>query len=206
MKKTDDFTELDFHDIRPGHGLSRRDFLKLAGGGVVILFTVGDPLLEAQRRGQPLPEDFNAFLRIGADGRVSCFTGKIEMGQGVITSLAMMLADELEVPLDDVDMVMGDTDLCPWDMGTFGSMTTRFFGPPLRTAAAEARAVLVELASEHFGVPAAGLEVKDGAVRIKAEPGKSVTYAELTKGRAIASKANPSRRRRPSSRSLENRS
>jgi nicotinate dehydrogenase subunit B len=186
MKKTDDFTELDFHDIRPGHGLSRRDFLKLAGGGVVILFTVGDPLLEAQRRGQPLPEDFNAFLRIGADGRVSCFTGKIEMGQGVITSLAMMLADELEVPLDDVDMVMGDTDLCPWDMGTFGSMTTRFFGPPLRTAAAEARAVLVELASEHFGVPAAGLEVKDGAVRIKAEPGKSVTYAELTKGRAIA--------------------
>ncbi len=61
------------------------------------------------------------------------------MGQGVITSLAQMLADELDVPLDSVDMVMGDTDLCPWDMGTFGSMTTRFFGPPLRAAAAEAR-------------------------------------------------------------------
>jgi CO/xanthine dehydrogenase Mo-binding subunit len=108
------------------------------GGGIVILFAVGEPsLLEAQRqRGQPLPDDFNAFLRIGEDGRVSCFTGKIEMGQGVITSPAMMLADELEVPLDSVDMVMGDTDLCPWDAGTWGSMSTRFFGPPLRAAAA----------------------------------------------------------------------
>jgi len=67
------------------------------------------------------------------------FHRKIEMGQGVVTSLAQMLAEELNVSLDSVDMVMGDTDLCPWDMGTFGSMTTRFFGPPLRAAAAEAR-------------------------------------------------------------------
>ena len=70
------------------------------------------------------------------------------MGQGVITSLAQMLADELDVSLDSVDMVMGDTDLCPWDMGTFGSRTTRFFGPPLRAAAAEAKTVLLELASD----------------------------------------------------------
>ena len=77
-----------------------------------------------QRGGAPgLPSDFNAFLRIGEDGRVTCFTGKIEMGQGPITSLAQMLAEELDVPLDTVDMVMGDTELCPWDMGTFGSMT-----------------------------------------------------------------------------------
>ncbi|MDH4257748.1 MAG: molybdopterin-dependent oxidoreductase, partial [Candidatus Aminicenantes bacterium] len=105
--------DMDFYDFGPAFPLSRREFLKLMGGGIVILFTVGDPfLLEAQR--QRLPDDFNAFLRIGEDGRVSCFTGKIEMGQGVITSLAMMLADELEVPLDSVDMVMGDTDLCPY--------------------------------------------------------------------------------------------
>ena len=90
-----------------------------------------------------MPTDFNAFLRIGEDGRVTCFTGKIEMGQGIVTSLAQMLADELSVPLEQVDMVMGDTDLCPWDMGTFGSMTTRFFGPPLRAAAAEAQNVLL---------------------------------------------------------------
>ncbi len=103
--------------------------------------------------GRPqLPQDFNAFLRIREDGRVTGFTGKIEMGQGVITSLAQMLADELAVPLDSVDMVMGDTDLCPWDMGTFGSMTTRIFGPALRAAAAEAKAVLVELAAEYLQV------------------------------------------------------
>ena len=77
------------------------------------------------------------------------------MGQGIITSLAQMLADELDVPLDHVDMVMGDTDLCPWDMGTFGSMSTRFFGPPLRTAAAAARRELLQLAAEHFAVPGA---------------------------------------------------
>ena len=86
-----------------------------------------------------MPTDFNAFLRIGEDGRVTCFTGKIEMGQGVITSLPQMLAEELDTPLDTVDIVMGDTDLCPWDMGTFGSMTTRMFGPALRAAAAEAK-------------------------------------------------------------------
>ena len=78
---------------------------------------------------------------------MTCFTGKIEMGQGPITSLPQMLAEELEVPLDSVDIVMGDTDLCPYDMGTWGSMTTRFFGPALRAAAAEAKAVLLELGS-----------------------------------------------------------
>lgn len=187
MRKKFDYPEVDFHDVTLSPGLKRRDFLKLAGGGIVVLFAVGDPArLEAQRRGRPLPEDFNAFLRIGEDGRVSCFTGKIEMGQGVITSLAMMLADELQVPLDSVDMVMGDTDLCPWDMGTFGSMTTRFFGPPLRAAAAEARAVLIELGAERLGVPAPELEAVDGSVRVKSQKQKALSYADLAKGRKIA--------------------
>ena len=133
--------------------MTRRDFLKAAGGGIIILFSAA-VLLAQERRwirqaaGTELPQDFNAFLRIGADGRVSCFTGKIEMGQGIVTSLAQMLADELDVPVDRVDMVMGDTDLCPYDMGTFGSRSTRFFGPPLREAAAMARAVLMTLAAE----------------------------------------------------------
>lgn len=70
---------------------------------------------------------------------MSCFTGKIEMGQGVITSLAQMLAEELNISLDSVDMVMGDRDLCPWDMGTFGSMTTRFsWLPKIETVLVEA--------------------------------------------------------------------
>src|SRR5512136_2298867 len=138
--------------------LSRREFLKLTGGGIVVFFALRGPeWLEAQRRGQPLPEDFNAFLRIGEDGRVSCFTGKIEMGQGVVTSLAMMLADELEVPLGSVDMVMGDTALCPWDAGTWGSQSTRIVGPALRAAAANARAALIELAAESLRTPASEL-------------------------------------------------
>ncbi|MGD2295446.1 MAG: molybdopterin-dependent oxidoreductase [Candidatus Aminicenantes bacterium] len=186
MKK-EDYLDLDFRDTDQGWPLKRRDFLKLMGGGIVILFTVGDPLLlEAQRRRQPLPEDFNAFLRIGEDGRITGFTGKIEMGQGVITSLAQMLADELNVPLDSVDMVMGDTDLCPWDMGTFGSMTTRFFGPPFREAAAKAREVLIELASEHLKTSPSELTAKDGVIHHKSQKQKKVTYGQLTKGKKIA--------------------
>ena len=192
MKK-DDLLDLDFQDITPSFPFDRREFLKLLGGGITILFTVGDTealLQEARRRGfRPrLPDDFNAFLRIKEDGRVSCFTGKIEMGQGVITSLAQMLADELDVRLNSVDMVMGDTDLCPWDMGTFGSMTTRFFGPPLREAAAEAKAVLKELASEHIQIPVDRLETKDGVVFDRTQKKNQVTYAQLTKGKKIAKK------------------
>jgi isoquinoline 1-oxidoreductase len=167
--------------------LSRREFIKITGGGIIVLFSVGDPLLlEAQRqRGQELPEDFNAFLRVGEDGRVACFTGKIEMGQGVVTSLAMMLADELDVPLEAVDMVMGDTDLCPWDAGTWGSMSTRFFGPPLRAAGAEARQVLIGLAAEYLKVPASELIVEAGVVYDKNRREKKVSYAELAKGQKI---------------------
>ena len=149
----DQYMHLDFSDILTDPNLSRRDFLKTVGTGIVIFFFVGDgSVLEAQRRGRALPDDFNAFLRVGADGRVTCFTGKIEMGQGVVTSLAQMLAEELDVRLESVDMIMGDTDLCPWDMGTWGSMSTRFFGPPLRAAGAEARKILIDLAAEHLGL------------------------------------------------------
>ena len=110
-------------------GSSRRDFLKRLGGGLVVFVVLGD-WAAAQEGARPLPgrrelpNDFNAFVRIGEDGRVTCFTGKIEMGQGPITSLPQMVAEELEVPLESVDIVMGDTDLCPFDMGTWGSMTT----------------------------------------------------------------------------------
>jgi CO/xanthine dehydrogenase Mo-binding subunit len=169
--------------------VDRRQFLKLVGGGIIICFTIPSSwaMQEGERRrggGQQLPQDFNAFLKIGEDGRVTGFTGKIEMGQGVITSLAQMLADELDVALDSVHMVMGDTDLCPWDRGTFGSMTTRFFGPPFRAAAAEAKGVLIELAAERWGVPKEQLRTKDGTV-YDASGRKKVTYAELAKGQKI---------------------
>ncbi|MFB0519780.1 MAG: molybdopterin cofactor-binding domain-containing protein [Acidobacteriota bacterium] len=182
------YLELDFKDITAHFPVTRREFIKGLGGGIIIFFSVGSlPALQEERRRTGFrpdsPADFNAYLRIGEDGRVSCFTGKVELGQGIITSLAQMLADELDVPLASVDMVMGDTDLCPWDMGTFGSMTTRFFGPPLRAAAAEARTVLKELAAEYLQIPVARLKAKDGVIFDKTQSEKRVTYAQLTKGK-----------------------
>jgi len=182
--------ELDFRDLTsdpgPAFPLNRREFLKLVGGGILVFSTVRCSWAQegGRGRGHALPEDFNAFLRIGEDGKVTGYTGKIEMGQGVITSLAQMLADELDVPYDSVHMVMGDTALCPWDRGTFGSMTTRFFGPPFRAAAAEAKAVLVALAAEKLGVPKERLKTRDGAVYV-AGGNRKVTYGELTKGKKI---------------------
>jgi isoquinoline 1-oxidoreductase len=172
-----------------GPTLSRREFLKLSGGGILICVTLGEASLlqeGGQRRaGQGYPEDFNAYLLVRPDGRVTTFTGKIEQGQGAMTSLPMIVADELEVPLASVDIIMGDTDLCPWDMGTFGSLTIRMFGPALRAAAAEAKAVLVELASEKLKLPAERLAVKDGVVFDKSDSKRKMTYGELAAGKKI---------------------
>ena len=164
--------------------LNRRQFLKALGGGIFILFFSGE-VAETQLLRAQGPVDFNALLRIGEDGRVACYTGKIEMGQGIVTSLAQMLAEELDVPLSSVDMVMGDTDLCPWDMGTFGSRSTKYFGPTLREAAAEAKAILIQLAMEYLRVPENRLVVKEGVVFDKAIEGNKVPYATLTKGKRI---------------------
>jgi len=183
-----DSHENHLEDITPcSLYMKRRDFLKLTGG-IVVFFTVGGSIAFAQegsRGGRGSPGDFNAYLRIGEDGRVTCFTGKIEMGQGIITSLAQMLADELDVALESVEMVMGDTDLCPWDMGTFGSMSTRFYGPPLRAAGAEARRVLLELASEHLKIPVGQLRVERGMIIDKTNTKSRVSYGQLAKGRII---------------------
>lgn len=182
--------DLAFEAIADRYPLSRRDFLKRLGGGIIVLWAMPANLvssLAAQERMQrSYPTDFNAYLRIGENGRVTCFSGKIEMGQGIITSLAQELAEELEVSLDVIDMVMGDTDLCPWDRGTWGSLTTRFFGPAVRAAGAEAKAVLLELAAEHLNIPPDRLIAKDGVVLEQAKPGNRVSYAQLAKGRKIA--------------------
>jgi isoquinoline 1-oxidoreductase len=191
---TNDFLEANFRDIHSYEDFfssNRRDFLKRVGGGIVIFAALNDVLFGQEEAGRPrggrpgLPTDFNAFLRIGEDGRVTCFTGKIEMGQGPITSLPQMLAEELETPLDTVDIVMGDTDLCPWDQGTFGSMTTRMFGPALRAAAAEAKAVLLELAADALKVPQTQLVAKDGVISDQQDPKNKISYGQLAKGQKI---------------------
>jgi isoquinoline 1-oxidoreductase len=165
--------------------MDRRAFIKLFGGGVVVFVSMGPSALLGQER-RAYPTDFNAYLRIGEDGRVTVFSGKIEMGQGVMTSQAQMVAEDLGVALDSIDMVLGDTDRCPWDMGTFGSLTTRMFGPALRAAAAEARGVLMQLASERLGVSRDRLVVENGVVSVKGDPSRRVTYGQLAKGQAIA--------------------
>jgi nicotinate dehydrogenase subunit B len=177
----------------PSGGMTRRKFLKRMGqlgGGIMIygVIGVGPALARTPRQGflgAGIPQDFNAFMRFETDGRVTCLTGKIEMGQGPITSLPQMLAEELDVAFESVDIIMGDTDLCPWDAGTFGSLTTRHFGVFLREAAAEAKGVLKELAAEKLKIPLAQVATKDGAAYDKSRPGRKISYAMLTGGKLI---------------------
>ena len=138
-------------------------------------------------QGKPIyPEDPRAYLAIATSGRVSVFSSKIEMGQGVMTSLAQMAAEELGADLASIDMVMGDTDKCPWDMGTFGSLTTRMFGPALRAAAAKARAVLTTLAAAKLGVAADRVTIEHGVASVTGEPNRRVSFADLADGAGIA--------------------
>ena len=110
------------------------------------------------------------------------------MGQGVITSLAQEAADELGVALESIEMVMGDTDLCPYDSGTYGSMSTRFFGPAVRAAGAEAKAVLLDLAAEQLKTPKKDLSVENGVVFVTADKKSRVTFGQLAKGQKITRK------------------
>jgi nicotinate dehydrogenase subunit B len=173
--------------------VDRRDFVKLTAAGLLVLFAV-DPTGADQETARPqtgrqgYPTDVNAYLHIGPDGKVTCLVGKIEMGQGVITSLRQLLAEDLDVALASVAIVMGDTDLCPWDMGTFGSLSIRSFGPVLRQAAADARAELLQMAADRLQLPTGRLAVKAGVVADSADPKKAVTYGQLVEGRRIERK------------------
>lgn len=182
------------HDVRDRCGQdppaaasapNRRDFLKLAGSGIFVLFSTGGLSALEQSGQRSYPDDFNAYLRIAEDGRVTCYSGKIEMGQANTTALAQMLAEELEVPFGAVGMVMGDTRLCPWDGGTNGSRSIKYFGPALRAAGAEAREVLIQLGAEQLKLPPARLAAQDGFVFDRSDPGTRVSYGALARGRRI---------------------
>ncbi len=177
----------DDRDAAHPFELDRRAFLKTAASGLFVLVPARrvDALEQARGGQRSYPDDFNAYLRIAEDGRVTCYSGKIEMGQANTTALAQMLAEELEVPLDAVDMVMGDTRLCPWDGGTNGSRSIKYFGPALRAAGAEAREVLIELAAERLKLPASRLAARDSFVVARSAPATRVGYGALVKGRRI---------------------
>ncbi len=187
-----EFAESDFHDGQPGRQpgsveLDRRDFLKALGGGLLICLTHASTWAQESGRtfgGHELPKDLSAWLHIATDGTVKVFTGKVEVGQNIRTSLAQQVAEELRVPFDSIKMVMGDTDLVPWDMGTFGSRTTPTMGPQLRTMAAAARELLIEMAAKRWNVDAAGLTAADGKVT-DPKGSHSLSYGELTGGEKL---------------------
>ena len=179
--------------MMPSSSMNRREFLKrmgILGGGIIVYFNGFDRFAWARMQragflGAGIPTDFNAFLRIGVDNRVALYTGKIEMGQGTMTSIPQLLAEELQVNYDAVDIVMGDTDLCPWDAGTFGSLSIRYFGIFLREAAAEAKGVLLELAADHLKSPIDRLVTRNGQVYDPSKPDRRVSYGQLTQGNII---------------------
>ena len=168
----------------PSLDLDRRDFLKLLGGGLLVCLTHPSAWTQESGRGfgrHELPKDLGAWLHIAADGKVKVFTGKVEVGQNIRTSLAQQVAEELRTPFDTITMLMGDTEFVPWDMGTFGSRTTPTMGPQLRAMAAAARQMLVAMAAERWKMDAAKLTAADGRV-IDPAAAHSLTYGELTRG------------------------
>ncbi|HVN09649.1 MAG TPA: molybdopterin cofactor-binding domain-containing protein [Patescibacteria group bacterium] len=182
-----EFREGSFHHFE----WSRRDFFKLSGSGVAVLL-IATQAATAQESGRarefgghPLPREISAWLHVGEDGAVTVFTGKVEVGQNIRTSLAQSVADELRVPFASVRLVMGDTTRTPWDMGTFGSRTTPTMTPQLRRAASALRDLLVELAAKQWNAAPAGLSAADGKVLDHAS-GRSATYAELARGQTLA--------------------
>ncbi len=175
--------------------LERRNFVKLLGGGLVLVFTLdafalqesgGRQAGESGRRAQnsSTPREIGGWLHIGEDGSITAYTGKVEFGQNIRTSLSQVVAEELRVPMSSIRLTMGDTDLTPFDMGTFGSRTTPTMGPLLRKAAAAAREALIDLAAEEWKVDRASLEVKDGKV-IQAGSKQSIDFGKLTKGQKL---------------------
>lgn len=170
--------------------LDRRDFFKALGGGMLIVFTLGEALAQQEsgggrrRGGAQLPQEIGGWLHIAEDGAVTVYTGKVEVGQDIRTSLAQAVAEELRVTVKAIRMVMGDTDLTPYDAGTFGSQTTPQMNPRLRRAAAAAREMLIDLAAEQLKTDRSALVAADGKISNPAVK-KSIGYGQLTKGQKL---------------------
>ena len=116
--------------------IDRRDFLGLLGGGLLVTFSSSGQEAGRFRRSEELPQNLDAWLHIGEDGTITVYTGKAEVGQNIRTSLSQAVSEELHCAISSVKLVMADTELTPFDMGTFGSRTTPTMAPQLRRAAA----------------------------------------------------------------------
>jgi isoquinoline 1-oxidoreductase len=168
--------------------VSRRDFFRVVGAGVVVAFLVPGALLAQQPgrrggRGAPMPRELGAWLHIGEDSGVTVYTGKVELGQNIRTSLTQAVAEELTVPPTRIRLVMADTALTPFDMGTFGSMTTPVMARQLRRVAAAAREVLLDMAAEQAKIDHGALAVAGG--KVVGPNGSSFDFSQLTRGKKL---------------------
>src|SRR2546425_3703902 len=164
--------------------LTRREFLKTSGALVVSF--AAPPVTEALAQvsaGKPplVPTELDSWVAVLPDGRVQAFFGKMDMGQGLDVVIAQIVADELDVACDKVDVLMGDTGTSCNQGGASGSTGVSNGGRLLRSAAAEARRLLLENGSKGAGGPAARFGGEDGAIPF--QDGRKVTYSELVGGK-----------------------
>src|SRR6185503_17892712 len=171
---------------------SRRDFLKTSGMLVVgfSAAAVAGPLAaqagaQAARGLYPDPDfrQLDSWIVIHQDSTATFYVGKTDCGQGTGTAFRQMMSDELDIPFKDTTCVMGTTDITVDQGGSGGSDAIQVDGWPMRRVAAEARRVLLDMASQRFAVPAAGLAVADAVITVKADPSKRITYGELIGGK-----------------------
>ena len=156
---------------------TRRELL-LGTAALVVSFSLAPPAARAQAKPVAL-DQVDSFLAIHRDGTVTMYTGKVDLGTGIRIALPQMVAEELDVAIDKVKLVEGDTALTPDQGPTWGSLSIQVAGVQLRQAAATARKALIEMAVQKTGMPSADFAVRDGVVFLKDEPRRRFTYAEL---------------------------
>ena len=138
----------------------------------------------AQGAKPPLtPDQLSSYIAVNADGTVSAFYGKMDMGHGLHVAIGQIVAEELDVPFKSVKVIMADTALTVNQGGASGSTGIQEGGKQMRVAAAEARRVLVEMAGNQLSIPAEKLAVADGVVSASDDKTKRVTYAQLIGGK-----------------------
>lgn len=164
---------------------NRRSFLQSLGGGLLVLFTPDEQAdgqesgrSRAHSHGGNIPDNVAAWLHINAEGEVTAFTGKVEVGQNVRTSLTQAVADELRIQPAAVQLVMGDTALTSWDMGTFGSRTTPTMAPQMRKMAATMREQLITVAAENWRTDRTSVAAENGNI-VESKSGRSTSYGKL---------------------------
>ena len=180
---------------------SRRSFLKTSGA-LIVGFSAGTlKIARAQGpvQGSPAMNQLDSWIAIAADGSITAYSGKEELGQGISTAQAQLVAEELSVPFNRVKLIYCDTALTPDQAHTSGSQShpTNFNHGNLGQAGATARELLFRMASERLGAPVEQLTASDGVISLKNDPSKRVTYGQLVGGKKFNLTLNPNAKRKP---------